>query len=133
MTAPRPHHEPEENELQRVALLADLVAAAESAIETAVRHGLAGELRQMLAKFPEALPEASKQKEAAPQPATGATVSTPAPSYDIDLMLGLSNAAYRLDDHARRAKPGSANQNADASCAAFLRAEIAKLKGGTPV
>jgi hypothetical protein len=87
--ATRARHEPEENDAQLEGLLADLLDQVDAELERLIRHGLAGELRARMAKYPEL-----------------ATSSAPAAAprkVDYDLLLGLSNAAYRLDEHARRA------------------------------
>ncbi len=144
--APRAHHEPEENEYLPDAaaldaaddaygrLLQSLLNQIESGLKQAIEHDLVAELRQVLAKFPEVLPEASKKQEqdsvaSADQPRAERSKGMLA-AEEVNRLLGFLNCVQALDEHARRAKADSPAQKRDAACAAFLRVEIEKLKGG---
>lgn len=110
----RPHHEPEENELQLGLLLDSLIDTLDDALERAMRHGLEERVRAAVAKH---------------LPALAAERAQPPPAIDIDTLLGLSNAVQVLDEHARRAKPGSPQARRCAACRDFLRGHIETLKG----
>lgn len=112
----KPHHEPEENELQLGLLLDSLIDTLDDALERALRHGLEERVRAAVAKH---LPAQPPPPAPAPQ----------AVAFDIDTLLGLSNAVQALDETARRAKAGSPQARRCAACRDFLRAHIETLKG----
>ena len=115
----RLHHEPEENDRLRVAMLVGLLDTIEEGVVEAINEGLADQLRERLAKH---LPTTQ------PTPGIGGNLKG-LTADQVNTLLGFHNCVQALDDHVRRVSAKSVTAKRDAACRDFIRDYIEKLKG----